>query len=229
MMSLSGTKRCREEGEDIVATEDDLFELTDTEAALQLITNSVESRDVPRGAFVHQIYTVLTNKTDVDTTLQWLRTKKSFKVLFCPLDGLSPTDSQFLVMSLSDYISDLDGHIGKYIAESSQGLLVRALVAFRPWISYLSERSSVHRNVFTTIGAACSISSSSSSSTDATLDSETKATVSPRWPTALSDQEIDGTLVSLSLGVLYTADRSTSVHLVSSCTAHCSAFSVVSS
>jgi hypothetical protein len=113
MDSSSGQKRKSLEGEVAVKhsrpaiSDDDLFNITDTEAAITAVVRSQTCHQLCRGALIHQLYAILSNKTFVDTEILALRLKGSIKLLQFDLSGtVAATESHF-VMLFEDYKSDL--------------------------------------------------------------------------------------------------------------------------
>ena len=88
-------------------SDDDLFNISDTEAAITAVVRSQTCHKLCRGALIHQLYAILSNKTFVDTEILALRLKRSIKLLQFDLSGtVAATESHF-VMICEDYKSDL--------------------------------------------------------------------------------------------------------------------------
>lgn len=106
----------------IDATEDDfdfddnLVNLTDTEAAISLVISSEEGHQICKGALIHQLYAVLSNKTTVDVEILKLRQNRGVKLLNFHLAGASTTESQFVMMS-RDYFADLNDKLNATVSD----------------------------------------------------------------------------------------------------------------
>lgn len=113
MDSSSGQKRKSLEGEVAVKhsrpaiSDDDLFNITDTEAAITAVVRSQTCHKLCRGALIHQLYAILSNKTFVDTEILALRLKGSIKLLQFDLSGTVAVTESHFVMLCEDYKSDL--------------------------------------------------------------------------------------------------------------------------
>lgn len=82
--------------------------LTDTEAAVSLIIQCQSTHRLCKGALVHQVYSVLSNKTSVDSEILLLRRNGGIRLLQFELNSAAAVkESQFL-MSAEDYKSDLN-------------------------------------------------------------------------------------------------------------------------
>jgi hypothetical protein len=113
MDSSSGQKGKSLEGEVAVKhsrpaiSDDDLFNITDTEAAITAVVRSQTCHQLCRGALIHQLYAILSNKTFVDTEILALRLKGSIKLLQFDLSGTVAVTESHFVMLCEDYKSDL--------------------------------------------------------------------------------------------------------------------------
>lgn len=114
-MSLCGTKRKIADivnssitAKDEAGNDDDYdYNITDTEAAVSLIIQCQIIHRLCKGALVHQIYSVLSNKTSVDSEILLLRRNGGIRLLQFELNSAAAIkESQFL-MSSEDYKSDL--------------------------------------------------------------------------------------------------------------------------
>jgi hypothetical protein len=99
-----------------------------------------------RGAFIHQIYAIIHNKTNVDTALNDLKSKRALKIFYCPILTASPSESQFFVMTLKGYTDDISSLAEK--AEEKNPAISLALLKFMAWARHLSDHSSVHKEDF---------------------------------------------------------------------------------
>lgn len=88
-------------------SDDDLFNITDTEAAITAVVRSQTCHKLCRGALIHQLYAILSNKTFVDTEILALRLKGSIKLLQFDLSGTVAVTESHFVMLCEDYKSDL--------------------------------------------------------------------------------------------------------------------------
>jgi hypothetical protein len=81
--------------------------LTDSEAAITAIISSENGVSLCKGALVHQIYAILSNKTAVDKEISFLRQRKKIKLLqFYLSDTSMAYESQFVMLSAT-YEADL--------------------------------------------------------------------------------------------------------------------------
>ena len=121
-MAQSGALKRKLSSVDSSATEDDfdlddeMVNLTDTEAAISLVIRSEKEEMLCKGALIHQLYAVLSNKTAVDVEILKLRQNKGIKLLNFNLAGAaSATESQFIMMS-RDYTADLNDMLHSTVA-----------------------------------------------------------------------------------------------------------------
>lgn len=103
-------------------SDDDLFNLTDTEAAISAVVRSRACQKTCRGSLIHQLYAILPNKTFVDTEILALRLKGSIKLLQFDLTGTVTVAESHFVMLSQDYKSDLNDSLNATsISDSIRG------------------------------------------------------------------------------------------------------------
>lgn len=117
-----------------------LINLTDTEAAISLVVKSEAGEKICRGALIHQLYAVLSNKTAVDIEIMTLRQNRGVKLLHFYLAGQAlAIESQF-VMLAADYIADLNDKLN---ATASTYSLHGSLLRFIPLATKYLDRMSI--------------------------------------------------------------------------------------
>ena len=132
MKSSLGEKRKSMEDEVTVKqgipaiSDDDLFNLTDTEAAISAVVRSQTCQNTCRGSLIHQLYAILPNKTFVDTEILELRLKGSIKLLQFDLTGTVAISESHFVMLSKDYKSYLNDSLNAAsISDSNRGSFQR--------------------------------------------------------------------------------------------------------
>ena len=159
--------------------DDDLINLTDTEAAISAVIQSEDGAQLCKGALIHQLYAILSNKTDVDNEILNLRSSKGIKLLHFNLAGTAVTTKSHFVMLHADYSADLRN----LLETAPEGSSLRSsLIRFIPLAMKYSDKLSILESDLLSAGNGLS----------STADSSKGRVLSSALPTFSS------TLVSLS-------------------------------
>lgn len=121
----------------------DICDITDTEAAITAVIQSQVGDMTCKGALIHQLYAILTNKTSVDSEISNLRKNGGVKLLqFDLTDSAILKESHFVMLS-SDYKSDLED---KLKSISPDSVLYSCLQRFIPLANKYLNKLSVHES-----------------------------------------------------------------------------------
>jgi Serine-threonine protein kinase 19 len=121
----------------------DICDITDTEAAITAVIQSQTGDQICKGALIHQLYAILSNKTAVDSEISNLRKNGGVKLLQFDLTVSAILKESHFVMLSSDYKSDLENKLKSISPDSA---LYSCLQRFIPLANKYLNKLSIHES-----------------------------------------------------------------------------------